>query len=323
MNKRTPLLIVVGILLVVLFIGIKFTLSAISDRKYKNVFIEEIKKRDAKISQLDQQIEHLSTEKSLLTQKEMELEGKLKLLQDDIEAKTEREAALYKRAEGLTEEKQKLSKALAETTESMQEKLHITAEEAKKELERRKREYSATERKSLMEVTLLRKELETLNRDKEILKQMTTELVDELNQTRDDLAYTKTYGTANAEFHDKKNDKTGHKTEVKVVDKTEELSIEERFKQHYNQGFQYDYEGEYKQAIKEYQKALELMPNDPDLHYNMAIVYDDYINDKKNAIFHYRKYLELDPRSTDRVKVEGWLSKAIEDLKWQKKVSQP
>jgi tetratricopeptide (TPR) repeat protein len=308
MDKRTPLLVVIGVLLAGLLIGVKFTLSTISDgQSEKAVIEEELKKRDARLSQLGQQIKDLSVEKSLLAEREAELEDKLKSFQDDIMAKTEKEAALNKRADELDKEKQKLSEALVETTGSMQRKLRLTAEEAEQEIERRRREYVAAERKSLVEITVLRKELENLNRDKEMLKVMTAELVDELNQTRQDLVYNK------------------QQEEISLSDdaetEPEEPSPEELFKQHYNQGLVHDSMGDYKQALEEYKQALELMPMDADLHYNMAVIYDDNIKNKQQAAYHYQRYLDLNQHASDRIKVEAWLAKAREDAKWQKRLN--
>ena len=311
MDKKVPLLIIIGILLLASFlIGIKFIFSAISkEQSEKRFLMEELEKREAVFSRMNRQFQDLSTEKSQLAQREAELVERLKLFEDDIRSKTEREAFLNKRAEGLAEEKQILARALSETNESMQKKLRMTAEEAKQELERRKKEYIAAERKSIVEITVLKKELESLNWEKNTLEEMILELADELNYARDSAAYAE-----EQKAPDIKLDDDYHST-------LKELSAEELFRQHYNQGLSYDGIGEYKRALEEYQKALEFMPADPDLHYNMAIVYDDHVNNKKQAIFHYQRYIELNPRSPDRLKVEAWLGRAREDLKWQKKLN--
>jgi tetratricopeptide (TPR) repeat protein len=312
MNKRTPLLIAIGILLAGFLIGIKLMHSVIVSRKAERALIE--KELEARFSQMDRQIKDLSIEKSQLAQREADLESNLKLLREEIRTRTEKEAALNKRAEELAEEKQNLSTVLAETTESMQKKLRMTAAEAEQEIERRRKEYIAAEKDSLVEVTVLRKELEKLHSEKTELKQMTEELVEELHQTRQDMAYAPLQVYVQEPF----SQGSEHAAEENIV---ETLPPEELFKHYYNQALEYDNIGEYPQALEEYQKALDLMPRDPDLHYNMAVIYDDHVNNKEKAAFHYQKYLVLNPKSPDRVKVEAWLARAIEDLKWQKKLN--
>jgi tetratricopeptide (TPR) repeat protein len=311
MNKRTPLLISIVMLLAAFLIGIKLTHSMIVSRKAERALVE--KELEVRFSQMDRQIKDLSIEKSQLTQREVDLESNLKLLREEIRAMTEKEAVLNKRAEELAEEKQNLSTALAETTESMQKKLRITAAEAEREIERRRKEYIAAEKDSLVEVTVLRKKLEKLHSEKTELMQMTEELVDELHQTKQDLSYAPLKVYVQTPF----SQGSEHAAEENI---TEPPPPEELFKHYYNQALEYDNIGEYPRALEEYHKALDLMPRDPDLHYNMAVIYDDHVNNKEKAVFHYQRYLVLNPKSPDRAKVEAWITRAIEDLKWQKKL---
>jgi tetratricopeptide (TPR) repeat protein len=93
---------------------------------------------------------------------------------------------------------------------------------------------------------------------------------------------------------------------------------------HYNLGVSYMKEKYYDMAIDEYQKALELNPNDPDIHYNLAILYDDCSRNPKRAIVHYQKYLELRPEAADIDEVKGWIADLmieeakIKDIETQK-----
>jgi tetratricopeptide (TPR) repeat protein len=95
---------------------------------------------------------------------------------------------------------------------------------------------------------------------------------------------------------------------------------EEEFRHYYNLALQYDNEGMYSESVQEYKKALELMPNDADLHYNLAVIYDDHIQDKEKAIFHYQRYLRLNPAADDIKAVTIWINRAKEDLKWQRRM---
>jgi len=72
-------------------------------------------------------------------------------------------------------------------------------------------------------------------------------------------------------------------------------------------------------ALIEYEKALEAVPDDADVHYNLAILYDEYLLDKKKAIKHYQAYLEFCPDARDAVKVSYWINEAKKELKWETK----
>jgi tetratricopeptide (TPR) repeat protein len=95
---------------------------------------------------------------------------------------------------------------------------------------------------------------------------------------------------------------------------------QEEFRNYYNLALQYDSEGRYEESLVEYHKALELMPNDADLHYNLGILYDDHIKDSKKAVFHYQRYLYLNPSAEDAKEVTTWINRIKDDLKWQRKL---
>lgn len=66
----------------------------------------------------------------------------------------------------------------------------------------------------------------------------------------------------------------------------------------------------YKEAVKEYNEALDLDPGHADVHYNLGIIYDDELDDKEKASYHYRTYLQLRPRAEDYDQVKSWLMEA-------------
>jgi len=93
----------------------------------------------------------------------------------------------------------------------------------------------------------------------------------------------------------------------------------EALKFHYNAGLVYDQNRQFELALIEYEKALEAVPDDADVHYNLAILYDEYLLDKKKAIKHYQAYLEFCPDARDAVKVSYWINEAKKELKWETK----
>jgi tetratricopeptide (TPR) repeat protein len=70
-------------------------------------------------------------------------------------------------------------------------------------------------------------------------------------------------------------------------------------KAHYNMGNIYFQRGEYQRAVVEYYQAVDLTPNDPDTHYNLAFVSGEYLGDQETALKHYQWYLYLKPNAPD------------------------
>lgn len=76
---------------------------------------------------------------------------------------------------------------------------------------------------------------------------------------------------------------------------------------HYNLGTIFLHNKQYKEAVKEYESVLELRPNDPETHYNLGVLYDDYLKEREKALYHYQKYLSIDPKAPDAKKVESYI----------------
>lgn len=83
--------------------------------------------------------------------------------------------------------------------------------------------------------------------------------------------------------------------------------MQENAEMHYNLGTIFLQNKRHKEAIQEYERVLELMPNDPETHYNLGILYDDYFKDREKALFHYQKYLAVNPKAPDAKKVETYI----------------
>ena len=60
-------------------------------------------------------------------------------------------------------------------------------------------------------------------------------------------------------------------------------------------------------AMLEYQKVLEIRPNDADAHYNLAVLYDDALQNSEKALEHYRQYVKASPDSPEARKVRQWI----------------
>lgn len=120
--------------------------------------------------------------------------------------------------------------------------------------------------------------------------------------------------------------KTGRKNKQRRLLRGGDLSgvlgtYKEKAPQHYyNLAVIYEDAGRYKEAVREYKKTLELVPDNANIHYNLGIIYDDYLQDEEKANFYYGRYLELYPDAPDAGIVREWMDEAREDLEWKLKM---
>lgn len=104
---------------------------------------------------------------------------------------------------------------------------------------------------------------------------------------------------------------TAHKDKVRELEKalaqSEAANARERFALAYNLGVIYKAARQFKRAEEEFKKALAMKEDDPSLHYNMGILYDDNLNNPRQARYHYERFIELAPRDPDVPNVMRWL----------------
>jgi Flp pilus assembly protein TadD len=77
---------------------------------------------------------------------------------------------------------------------------------------------------------------------------------------------------------------------------------------HYNMGCMYKLYKHFDKAESEFLSALRVAPDDPNIHYNLGILYDDDLGNKEGARKHYARFLELSQNEQDRAQVQEWLS---------------
>ena len=65
--------------------------------------------------------------------------------------------------------------------------------------------------------------------------------------------------------------------------------------------------GQYREAERLYLAGLQRDPTNALLHYNLGVLYDDYLQNPREAAVHYRKYLALNPTAPDAAIVRSWL----------------
>jgi len=65
--------------------------------------------------------------------------------------------------------------------------------------------------------------------------------------------------------------------------------------------------GRYRDAERLCRDGLDRDPTNALFHYNLGVLYDDYLGDPRAAALHYRKYLDMSPGAPDASIVRSWL----------------
>ncbi len=81
----------------------------------------------------------------------------------------------------------------------------------------------------------------------------------------------------------------------------------ERAEMQYNLGCVLRHGGYNIKAEEAFLAAIKINPDDPAIHYNLGILYDEDLNMPKKAIKHYKRFLELSPDDKDAGKVYEWM----------------
>ncbi len=54
-------------------------------------------------------------------------------------------------------------------------------------------------------------------------------------------------------------------------------------------------QGDFERAVNLYEAALDDSPRGAEVHYKLALIYDDKLNDPVSALHHFKRYLALNP----------------------------
>jgi LysM repeat protein len=68
-------------------------------------------------------------------------------------------------------------------------------------------------------------------------------------------------------------------------------------------------EGDFLRAINLYEQALDGSPASADIHYRLAILYDDKMNEPLNALHHFKRYLTLAPNGSHTSDVKNLMKR--------------
>lgn len=67
--------------------------------------------------------------------------------------------------------------------------------------------------------------------------------------------------------------------------------------------------GDFARAISLYESALEDRPTDAEVHYKLALLYDDKMNDPLDALHHFKRYLAIAPSGAQTNDVKGFVQR--------------
>jgi tetratricopeptide (TPR) repeat protein len=58
----------------------------------------------------------------------------------------------------------------------------------------------------------------------------------------------------------------------------------------------------------EFQKVVELRPEDGDAYYNLGVIYAEHLPDRERAMANFRRYLQLKPGADDATWVKQYIA---------------
>ena len=68
-------------------------------------------------------------------------------------------------------------------------------------------------------------------------------------------------------------------------------------------------QGDYLWAINLYEAALDGTPQSAEVHFKLALLYDDKLNDPLSALHHFKRYLVLNPEGAHAVDVKDFMKR--------------
>jgi len=184
--------------------------------------------------------------------------------------------------------------------------LKAEKDKAKKEAEDSKKRIAEL-RKEYVEAMKGKKALKTAERDMDALNEEKKKVEidrDELNGRLNELK--KKYAEAvkkNEAFEKEVEDMPRRFSEVS---RQNQSLIRETAEMHYNLGVFYAKNKEYARAIAEFQKAVEISPDDAHAYFNLGYLCAEYLADRKKAVEYFRDFLRV-AKSDDK------------DIDWAKK----
>lgn len=294
--------------------------------KGNEVLKSKIAGLDAEINSLNQDRNQILDKLKIITEENSKLKAMILYLQtgvlnmgdlrkqmtDDRRQMTERIAELEKETQPVRKVKEELNKKIEELKEEVKEqktevgKQKTEDRKQRTEILRLERELKAAQRKeeSLLreiekEKAIFEKEKEELEKEIDDLKKQITE--DRKQRTEERSEMQKKVSELDKSLNDTLGEFSGAQRELKRLKR-------ENADMHYNLGVIFQQQAKWREAVREYEKVLEIKPDDADANFNLAIIYDTIKNDREKAVFYYKRYLDITPEADDALKVKEYIT---------------
>lgn len=266
------------------------------------------------------QLQKLNRQNASLAGKNKGLNAEILSLKVSIAGIQEAKDALADEAQRISSEKKRLESKLSEVVLAAREQVSLKEREVREKIDSEKEKFLTQERVLAKQIEASEAMLKNLARTNEGLLGELAKAQELLGKLHKEKELVRENERLLAELNKNKETLGGLRKEKEEFTRQFKQN-ENRFKKetvrfHYNLALTYDESRRYKEALAEYKKALEVAPDDPDIHYNLGVLYDERLYDNKRAIEHYRAYLKLRPNAQDADEVVYWITKAEEELKF-------
>lgn len=251
----------------------------------ENIIGEETKKKT----------EDQKKEKETLAQRARELEARIRLAeQASFKEKAELEFCrrqlleVTKKYEGARQQSEALAKKLEDTPKEAAALFEKESEAFKRQIE------NLEGRLRLMEKASLKEQTQT-----EFYKQQLAEVKEKYE---------------NAKKQNRVLERKLESTPKKFVELAREnkILVKRTSMMHYNLGVFYTQNKEFERAVAEFEKAVELNPEDSASHFNLGYIYAEHLMNRPRAVMHFKQFLKLAKRDD---KDADWAKRYI--LTWQ------
>ena len=97
-------------------------------------------------------------------------------------------------------------------------------------------------------------------------------------------------------------------SDVNQLAREHQRLLKETADMHYNLGVLFSQQRQYARAAAEFNKVIELRPDDADTCYNLGVIYAEHLPDRERAIALFRRYLKINPRARDASWVKQYIA---------------
>ncbi len=349
LNKRDLIIIIVAV--IAFYCGLSYAVVFSNLKKQKSNYLqvskehEELKKQNQQLAQdysgLEKNFSALEQEHKNVSLDRDNLFKQAKNMLSDIGRLKELEGSLQK----VALEKEGLTKQLGDIIKEKQEVLrqNLNLKQMIRELDIA-RDKLITENQRLEGILAIERDTSKLSKIEQQSSQLQKDkeqLLDNLKRTQSELNKERTEASKlKEELNKKENALKDFDIKLREANKkyAEALKANRAFEQrityapkkftelarqnqvlikqtaatHYNLGVFYTKNKEYSRAIAEFEKAIELVPDDAYSHFNLGYIYAEQIVNREKAVEHFRSYLRYAKKDDKDV---DWVKKYI--LTWQ------